>query len=280
MESTQKVLRIKSGKGVRVASKILHVPIRKETERWLVLPDIHVPEHDKKAYGAVLKYASDNKYDGFIQLGDWVDFNTISSHNKGILGKIEGNRVQKDFEALEKSIEEVRQAVGPKVQKYLTAGNHEYRLTRFLDEHPELKGLPDFDLPGRIKRVAPEMTWVPFWEEGKVLQVGKAKFIHGRNTGRYPAAKVARDYQGNVFFGHVHSVEYLSETTVDDHETRGAMALGCLQSPKASWMHGRPNRWQHAFAEFFFFKNGNFTFYVPQIFSGQFIAPTGKVYKG
>ena len=263
-----------------MASKIVKVPIKKEVERWLILPDIHVPDEDKRAYGAVLNYASDHKYDGFIQLGDWVDFNTISSHNKGILGKVEGNRIQKDFLALENSISEIRQVLGPKVPKYFIEGNHEFRLPRYLDAQPELKGLPDFDLPGRVSKAAPEMTWIPFWSEGKVLQVGKAKFIHGRSTGKYPAAKVARDYDGNVFFGHVHSVEYLSETTVDDQRTRGAMALGCLQSPKVKWMQGRPNRWQHAFAEFFFFKNGDFTFYTPQLFNGRFISSTGKVYKG
>ena len=52
-------------------------------ERWIVLPDIHLLEQDHQTLLAVESYMKDHKWDGWIQLGDLLDFNEISRWTEG-----------------------------------------------------------------------------------------------------------------------------------------------------------------------------------------------------
>jgi len=56
-------------------------------------------------------------------------------------------------------------------------------------------------------------------------------------------------------------------------------SMGCLCGLDPEWRKGRPNRWVNGFGVFYFFKNGNFTFYNPIIIDGKFIW-NGKIFKG
>ena len=261
-----------------MASKIIRIPIEKEKERWAGLFDIHVPETDWKAWGACRSYLGSRSWDGVVLGGDICTFKSICHHEKGVLRKIEGKRLEKDFVALEGILEEIRDTVGANKKYAYILGNHEDWLNRYLDEHPELEGLPSFDLVGRIRKIIPQCVWVPQWTKGNVLSIGKANFIHGPRRGR-GCSKVLSDYGGNTFFGHEHHDNYISHSTLEDNETRGAQCCGCFQDPRVEYMKGAPTRQVHGFAEFEFFKNGYFSYRIHKIFNGKFMMD-GKVYKG
>lgn len=62
----------------------------REATNVLVIPDWHIPVHDRKATQLLLKYAAWRKktgapFHGWIQLGDLMDLNILSSHNKNNL---------------------------------------------------------------------------------------------------------------------------------------------------------------------------------------------------
>jgi predicted phosphodiesterase len=262
-----------------MGNNIVKAKITKDGMHGLVLADVHAPTTDKRAIGAVYKYVSERKWDFNVDLGDWADFGSISRHNKRALGLLEGQRVQKDFDAMEKSIAERKQAIGQRTPIYYIEGNHEYRLSMYLEEHPELKGLDEFNYAKRLNFQKNNITWIPFWSEGTVLKIGKALFMHGRYTGPGHTAKLMRNYECNLFSGHDHGLEMSGKSIAGENEYRIAMCIGTLQG-RQKWMQGRPNKWVHAFAEFYFEKNGTFTFYVPTIINGQFRSQDGKLYKG
>lgn len=88
-------------------------------------------------------YIAKKKPDIIVHIGDHYDMASLSSYDKGTL-KAEGKRVRGDIEAGDEGIRlidaEIAKVHGYKPRKVVTLGNHEHRIDRFVDEHPELAG--------------------------------------------------------------------------------------------------------------------------------------------
>lgn len=88
-------------------------------------------------------YIAKKKPDIIVHIGDHYDMASLSSYDKGTL-KAEGKRVREDIEAGDEGIRlidaEIAKVHGYKPRKVVTLGNHEHRIDRFVDEHPELAG--------------------------------------------------------------------------------------------------------------------------------------------
>lgn len=74
-----------------------------EYERWIVLPDTQIPFEDKRTLRALEAYIedvqkSDDPFVGWIQMGDFLDFDELSRWNIGYEASIKGD-VRKSFEA-------------------------------------------------------------------------------------------------------------------------------------------------------------------------------------
>lgn len=262
--------------------RVISIPLNQSgVTRGLILPDMHVPDCDREAMNAIYKYVKGRKYDFVVSLGDWCDFNSISAHNRHALGKVENLRVLNDILGMRSEISRLRQAVGPRPRIYWIQGNHEYRLVRYLDEHPELKGLPDFDLSKALDFDKNGITWVQFWEQGDLLRAGKLYMGHGRRVGPGHTARNLRDYETNLVTGHTHSYEISGKVIAPQWDYRVAVSLGSLQSQKkARWMQGRPSAWVTMFGEVFLLPDGSFTLYSPVIVRGRFVGADGVVYSG
>jgi hypothetical protein len=86
---------------------------------------------------------ADYEPDVVVHLGDHWDFSSVSSHsNPGSLDK-EGKRVVDDIATGNDALELLHEHMSgfkPK-RKIILRGNHEHRLTRYVNNHPELQGL-------------------------------------------------------------------------------------------------------------------------------------------
>jgi predicted phosphodiesterase len=246
--------------------------------RVIVLPDPHIPVHDTRSIGAVEDMMSDHRFDGWICLGDLLDFNCISSHNINNLRAVEGQRIQADYKVAAEFLD--RQAAilrknNKNCRIILLEGNHDFRIIRYIDAHPQLEGLIEVPLALRLKGRG--IAWVPYWSEGEVYKVGKATFIHGRYCNDHHAKKHLQGYGTSIFYGHTHDVQAYS---LPRHgpETPIAQSLGRLCLPQ-QYMQGRPDRWQQAVAIFEFMPNGEFQYQVLRINDHTF-SYNGKVYRG
>src|SRR5262245_50642950 len=108
--------------------------------RVLVLPDIHVPLEDKRTMAAVEKYMADQQWNEVVYLGDFMDFNCISSHNKENLRAVQGQRIRKDYEAANVMLDR-HQALAPLAKFTLIEGNHDERIERYIDANPAVEGM-------------------------------------------------------------------------------------------------------------------------------------------
>ncbi len=248
--------------------------------RVLVIPDMQVPYEDKESVAAVEKYMADVRYDEVIILGDFLDLDCISSHNAKNLRAIEGKSIQADYDYANALLDRWQRIVrkrNPDARWVLLEGNHEYRAERYLDEHPQLRGLLEVERGLRLKERG--FKWVRCYAKGEVYKLGKAHFHHGLYCGSNHARKMVENFGVNIFYGHTHDVIEWPKTTYGEDSTIIGKSLGCLCGPQP-YMNGRPDNWQQAVTDFFFTDDGFFNHFVSRIFQHRLIAPNGKVYDG
>lgn len=259
--------------------------MRSKTERVLVLPDIHVRAEKNKVVGvdllswkAVMQYASKYTWDEVIQLGDFLDFNCISSHNKNQLRLTKDQSIQADYAAANLLLDEIQTAC-PGAKLTILEGNHDYRIERYIDEHPEAEGLLEVEVGLRLRERG--INWVRSWSKGEIYTKGKASFTHGLYTPEHHSKKHVSNYGTNIFYGHLHDFQQYSKVLIGDNSTLVGQSLGCLCDYRQYYMKGRPNRWQQGFAVFHFHPgDGYFNYYPVMIFKNRFTSPEGDTYDG
>ncbi len=198
-------------------------------KKILIIPDTHVPYHDKRAFDLVLKVGRDQKPDFVVTQGDFADFYSVSSHSKDPNRKrnleFEIDEVNKELDKIDK--------LGAKVNVFV-AGNHEDRLERFLkDKAPELFNMVRVTQLFKIK----ERGWryVPYKSD---THIGKLYFTHDTGTaGATAHAKALDDYQYNIAIGHTHRMGYTIKGNARGEPHVGAM-FGWLGDVKqVDYMH-------------------------------------------
>lgn len=246
----------------------------------LVIPDIHYRRNaggeDRKTLAAVKRYASDHRWDEVIFLGDVMDHNSISSHNKNNLRAVRGETLLRDYSHANLDLDEWEQATRG-AKHVMIEGNHDYRPEALIDAQPQLAGLVETRIG--LKLTERGWRWVPFWSKGKTYRIGKATFLHGLYTNDHHAKKHVEAYGQSVFYGHLHDIQGYSKVLQGDDSTLVGQSMGCLCSYRQHYMRGRPHRWQQAFGVFRFRPNGNYNYFVVQIFNHRFTSPDGILYK-
>ena len=246
----------------------------------IVIPDMQVPYHDERSLKAVEKFMADHKWDYYINLGDFMDFDSISSFNANKMRLVEGRRLLEDYKIGNNILDRHQKIVKRrnKAAKFvLLEGNHEERMERYIDANPTVEGLLEVEVALKLKERGFE--WVRYYDRENYFRLGKATFIHGQYTPKYHAYKHVDNWGCNVFYGHLHDVQSFSSIKKGDHDTIVGQALGCLCDYEQQYIKGRPTNWQQAFGVFYFNPDGTFTYYVPRIIDHSFIW-NGKKYQG
>ena len=249
-------------------------------QRWVILPDPQIPYEDKRSVSAVEKYMAAHKWDGYLCLGDALDFNELSSYVKGKPGAVKEN-VAATFEAGRIFFRRHAQIVRKNnvhARMVVLQGNHDYRAVSYGDEHPEMR--KHLDVPTNLEFDDLRIEWVESWAKGKLFKLGNAYFLHGNYINKYHAAKMVDQYGTSVYYGHTHDVMSFPKMTKGNGKTLEAGSLGCLCRYDQSYMQGKPHNWQQAVSTMFVRDNGNYNLYVSRIFDHKFTAPDGATYEG
>lgn len=248
--------------------------------RWIVLPDMQVPYEDKRTLAVVEAYMADHKWDGYLNLGDFLDFNEISTHTEGKRGAVV-ERVSKTFAAGNEILDRHQAIIrkgNPAAQMVVLEGNHDYRATSYTEKHHELGDL--LDVPKGLRLAERKIEWVPAWSKGKLFRLGNAYFTHGLITSKYHAAVMAQRYGVCIYYGHTHDVMEFPVVLRGNNKTIVGKSLGCLCRYDQSYLKGAPTNWQQAFAVFHVMPDGFYTEHTVRIFKHRFVSPEGKLYQG
>lgn len=245
----------------------------------IVLPDMQVPYQNDHALRVVEEYMADHTWDYYINIGDFIDVEGISHFNKEKPRLSWGKELIKEYKVANRILDRHQAIIREKnkdAKFHLIFGNHEERVERWLDEHPQLSGL--VEVPINLRLLERGFTWTRDGHMGKGITLGKAMFTHGLKIGVQHTVQMAREWGDNIFYGHTHDVQSYTHTTRQKDSTRIAQSLGCLCVYDLPYVQATPTRWQNAFAVFYFKPDGTFNHYVVNIVNDEFISPEGKHY--
>ena len=240
-------------------------------KRAVVFPDQHYPIHDVKAMSVAHQILREVKPDIFVNLGDVVEGDSVSSHRwkrrKRPPLEYQLPLIEKEIELVNKELDKVDailDEVGCK-ERHICQGNHDEWYDMFVEENPYLDHLTF------RKAYKWDERGFKFKKYNEVLTIGKLSFIHGAYTGNNHAKKHLESYGCNLMYGHVHDLQRYSMTRLKDGAI-SAWSLGCLKNMKAeknTWLRGRLHNWNHAVAIIDFFDNGNFAVQIVEIVKGK-----------
>jgi predicted phosphodiesterase len=241
---------------------------------YLIVGDIHVPKHNADTLKSVFKLMDDVKFDGLINIGDFLDLGCISHHNKGKHKTLEGARLKNDFIIGNSILDEFDKRLPVNAEKYFLEGNHEKWLDMLIDEIPALDGL--FDINSGLKLIERGYKVSPYNE---ILKFGKLRITHGIYTGSNPAKTHATKTLSNILVGHLHSPELsLIHSPAKEISVVGYVN-GCLCDMSPDYMKNKPSNWAHGISVLYLFPDGQFDVNLIRIVKNKFVF-NGKVYDG
>lgn len=242
-----------------------------------ILCDVHVPEHDRRAWACALSVLREARPTEVILAGDFLELASVSQHGGADLVALDS-----DLAAGRRALAELRDAVGPDATLTYLEGNHETRLARFLATRaPSVAG--SLSLPEGLQLAELGVRWVA--ESAQPIERGALRVYHGhqdfpgRAIPQHHAARVAqlRGRRGTTLaYGHTH----LPQTASGRGEDAGvAVGLGCLRTLSPSWLHGYAAGWRHGFGLAYLRPSGAVDLYPVAIQHGA-AAYAGKLYVG
>lgn len=247
-------------------------------KKAVVYGDTHAPYHDPYALSILCQVIAVEKPDIKVDLGDTGDWDSISRFNKGLPRKQEGKRLIKDIKTVQEVDRQIHLAYRDS-KRIKHMGNHEERLGRYLDEHPELEGVIE-----EVVGNSGLYSGVEIIPHGKFSNVGKLIFHHGDRRG-YQSIHHAKQWASigrSIVYGHHHSVQQFPHETLSKNgtpEKHRAFAIGCLCDLNRDWMENQKSLWQQSFAVIYFDDQGFFNYYNLDITNRKVIW-NGKVYRG
>lgn len=209
-------------------------------EKILIVPDVHFPFEDKKAWALFLKAGKEFKPDHVVILGDFIDCYSVSSHSKHPERAL---KLKEEVEATKKGLDQVI-ALGAKNNVFI-AGNHCDRLERYLrDKAPELYNY--ISIPEILELKKKGFKYTPYKDSYKL---GKMNFTHDTGVaGKFAHYKALETFQHNVIIGHTHRIGYAVEGNAqgERHVTAQLGWLGNVDdidymhkvSAQKAWSHG------------------------------------------
>ena len=188
-------------------------------QRVLFVPDPHIPYENKTTWALMLEASRSWCPDVIVLLGDFGDFKAVSSHLKNPIDK---TRMKWEVEQVNRRLD-LLDALQPKRKIYL-AGNHEWRLQRYLQERaPEL-----FDFLSVPKLFRLEERGWEYVEYMQHARLGELYLTHsGGGTGIGSARKAMDTFGHSVVSAHAHRLQYVVE---------GNAAGGAKVSALFGWM--------------------------------------------
>lgn len=224
------------------------------TKTTLILPDIQFPYHDQLALDKLIKVAKDIQPDAILQIGDGIDFPTVSRWAKGTALEY-APTLQKHIDGFKGLLAEFREAA-PKAKITWLEGNHDLRLKEFVRSYaPALGGLRALEVENLFELGKLDVKYV----KGP-LRVGTNTYaVHGHESGGYSASPTAWDLKfikrygsdKSFVFGHTHQPFLLTRAFGYEGKVspRFTMNAGSIMDPvSASYVKDGAVNWVMSFA--------------------------------
>jgi hypothetical protein len=236
--------------------------------------DLHYPLQDTILWDNILKEVRSFKPDVLVLGGDNMNMTAVDHwlHDKGLVRKLEGRRVQDEYEGFTKDImKPLERILKSDCHKIWLDGNHENWIELAIDKNPQGEGY--WEIENNLHLKAKGWEVVPY---GKFAKVGKLYLIHGQYTNIYHARKTVDVYEKSIMYGHDHTYQVFTKSTPVGNEAHSGIAVPCACGLNPDYQGNKPSAWVNGFVEFFIQTNGNFNVYPIVAINGHFTTPNGQ----
>jgi len=209
------------------------------TSVTLILPDIQYPYHDKLALSKLLQVAKDIQPDTILQIGDGIDFPTVSRWAKDTALEY-APILQEHIDGFKGLLTDFREAC-PNSDMIWLEGNHDLRLKQFVTTYaPALGSLRALEIENLFGLAELGVKY----RKGP-LRVGTNTYaVHGHESGGYAGTPNAWDLKftkrygsdSNYIFGHTHQPFLSTRAYGYDGKVkpRFTMNVGSIMDPVAA----------------------------------------------
>jgi predicted phosphodiesterase len=167
----------------------------------VIIPCMHIPYHNEQMYNAFKQYLKNNNIVGLHIIGDFLDMNSLSGHDKGNVSQM---TLDFEYSAGNACLDELDSIVGDCVKTYIF-GNHENRYDRYMMNVDNAK-LGDalqsptvgLDLINRGYHVFEN------WKQSYITLGKHLTLCHGEFVNVHTAKKHIDTYRKSVMFAHTH----------------------------------------------------------------------------
>ena len=178
--------------------------------KHIILPDLHIPAHNKALIAATLKYVYLNRdeINSINFSGDTMDIRAINFYDEGNVVDI---NLGLEYNAGSEVLDLFDEAMNDQVEtKRFLFGNHEDRLNRAMQQLEMSKygsAIQDIDTGLKLHERGYEIF--PDWKEDEII-LGDLTIIHGIYHNIHAAYNHALKLGKNILFGHTHRVQYFN----------------------------------------------------------------------
>lgn len=163
---------------------------------------------DKSRFFAMGKLARERGITHVVQIGDFADFDSVSTHIGAhtLEGRLNSPFIT-DMVSLKRAFDAFEEGLaGHKVVKHLCLGNHERRIYKYENENPPIAGT----LTGEFEQTLVDYGW-PYTDYGKYFFLGGVGFIHAAINrmdktigGKLAESTIANEAVFDHVIGHSH----------------------------------------------------------------------------
>lgn len=219
-------------------------------ETALVIPDLHCDKHDKKFIRLVTQLIRNLKPNYVIQLGDAMDFSTISTYLNSADSQ---DCIMKDIAAYNLVLDEWQAAMMPGSAFHQLEGNHCERAGRYIARncraiHELVKPIPEMLKFKERSRSKIKFYWHKYheWDSCKIHDVN---IFHGTYFDKHVAVNNLDRYKSmKTIQGHSHRFSYAADGKV------WSVSLGHGSDAQKTAHIPAPNTWQQAIGVITFVK--------------------------
>ena len=167
--------------------------------------------------------------DRVVQIGDFGDFESCSSHETpGSTTYAMKPSFRMDLESLESALHLIFKEIGSEIPFHVLEGNHEDRVYRYQDLHPETNGI----FVEQLQDLWARYSWRP-QKYGEWLFVGGVGFTHVPKTimgkaygGKFSENQIGNDAVFSIVYGHSHRAAFRQTPKIGPAQCLEVLNLG------------------------------------------------------
>lgn len=201
----------------------------------VVVGDAHVDpsqltKHGMRRFEWLRNMLADYQPENLVLIGDFGTMPSMSEWDKDKRLLMEGKRLQDDWDSMNSALDIMGGYNIP--NKIYIEGNHEEWVSRYVEKHPEVAKMKDFDIKQALMLKERGYKFIPYREDWKYRGVS---FTHvpiqanGKPVGGKNATQRALDvYSNSVVFGHTHNFDVAAVHRKNSPSLQQAINCGCF----------------------------------------------------